>query len=416
MQGQRNNFLAGLLVVFTILGVVAAVVMIGSGLDYVGKDTYRVRFSLGEGVSGLKRGAGVRVGGVPAGNVKSVRFQRNAAGSINGVIVEISIDSDIVLRENAVAELESPLLGTVGTINFPTLGAGAPLGPDDVLEGNIAPPSIFAQAGYGDEQKGQVRNILQRFSEIGDKFSDAGDKAIGVLDDTKIVTGDFETKWPEWRGRVDSVTENLDRTVERGPEIAASVEERIETIRQILEENRQPAKEGIASFQSGTEQFDQMMTTIREEYLAIAEEILDNANAAVADVGRSVSDVRGLIDEELPGVRRTLANLRLGSDQLRDTLVEVRRSPWRLIYRPDLRQLDYELLYSTARHYASSVEELRAATEALRGVVRAADQTRTVDQETVQRLLAGLEDAFTDFRAAQDELMRELMQRSPENQ
>ena len=288
------------------------------------------------------------------------------------------------------------------------------LQPGEELDGRIAPPSLLAQAGYGDEQKAKVQNIIDRFSEIGDKFSNAGDKTNSVLDDTKIITGDFGTKWPEWRGRVDSITENVDVTMARGPEIASSIEDRLNTIQQMLDENRPVVKDGVANFESSTQRFDDVMAKVQDEYMGIANEMLSNADEAVKTIKERVAKAGRLFDEQRPGIRRTLANLRLASDQLRDTLVEVRRAPWRLIYRPDLRELDYELLYASARQYASSVEELRAASEALEAVASSGADPQTLRQASVEELLADVERAFSNFRATQDAFMEQLMARSPD--
>lgn len=416
MHGQKNNLLAGLLVVVSILAIVAAVIMLGGGLEHLGKSDYRVRFTLEEGAGGLKPGAIVRVGGVECGTVKRVVFEKGPAGEITGVIVTVSVESDIPLRADAEPYLETPLLGSLGSINFPVLGDGPTLKAGDILDGRIAPPALLAQAGYGDEEKAKVQNIIDRFSEIGDKFSMAGDKTNTVLDDTRVITSDFGTKWPEWRGRVDSISENFDETMKRGPEIAKGIEGRLDTIRAMLEENRETVKGGIANFESGTERFDGVMAKVQDEYLAIADEMFANANHAVSEINERVTEVGRLLIEQRPGIRRTFANLRLASDQLRDTLVEVRRSPWRLIYRPDLRELDYELLYASARHYASSVEELRATSEALEAATQAAgSDAQGLRRGDVESLLGELERSFEQFRTAQSAFMEQLGARSPQS-
>jgi hypothetical protein len=98
-----------------------------------------------------------------------------------------------------------------------------------------------------------------------------------------------------------------------------------------------------------------------------------------------------MLKEHRPAIRTSMANFRLASDQLRATLQEVRRSPWRLLYRPEMRELEFELLYDSARAYAEAVGNLRGAAESLESVMAARDTRLAADGQTLDQLVQALE-------------------------
>ena len=408
MQGQRNNILAGLLVIAAIIAVVVAIIMLGGGLEYFGKKNYLVRFTLDEGVSGLKSGAAVQVGGVQVGTVKDVHLIREA-NKVGGVMVTISIDRNLQLRKGAEPLLVLPLLGSQGTINFPVLGDGALIASTEIIQGEIAAPSFLKQAGYGDEQRAQVQNMIKRFSEIGDKGAVA-------VEDVKSMAADAKQKWPTWSDRIDSISKNADETVAKGPAIADNVQGRLDQIKQVgetvqgvLDENRENIKDGIANFKSIGAKGDQFMDRLQGQLADSAQAMLDNGSTALADAREAVKKLMNLFDEQKPNIQRTLANLRLGSDQLRDTLVEVRRAPWRLVYRPDMRELNYELLYDSARSYAGAVSDLRATTESIESLLASESSDPALRDATLEQLLIQLKGAHENFNEAEQAFMEQLL-------
>lgn len=409
MHGQRNNLLAGLLVLVAIAATVAAIILLGGGLEYLGKHKYQILFDLDEGVGGLKSGAEVHVGGKPVGVVSDVQFDLDNNNIIDGVLVEISIDNTVPLKKGARPLLLLPLLGTQGVINFPEIGSGQPLTANDIIQGDIAPPGFLANAGYGEEQKAQLQNTIARASSIADNLD-------VVMSDARTVSDDVRQKWPNWSDKVSD-------TLDRAPDIAADMQESFaklkevgQTVQDVIAENRTDVREATERFASVGEKTDAFMDDLRGELSEAALEMLENGRDAFETADTTVADLRQFINEERPNIRRTLANFRLGSDQLRDTLVEVRRAPWRLIYRPDLRELNYELLYDAARSYAGAVSDLRSTTESLQALVDANATQPLVRQESLEELLSNMQSAYTNYQSAEAAFMEQLLKGAQEQQ
>jgi len=165
-------------------------------------------------------------------------------------------------------------------------------------------------------------------------------------------------------------------------------------------------KEGLANFRAVGEKGDQFMTRLNTELADKTAKFLDDAKAAFATARDAVEKIDLLRAEQLPNVRRLMANFRLASDQLAAMMAEVRRSPWRLLYRPDKRELDFELLYDSTRSYAAAVSDLRNASESLNAL---RESNTNPDPSRIDGMITQIEEAFDRYKDAESEFLRQIM-------
>jgi hypothetical protein len=107
-----------------------------------------------------------------------------------------------------------------------------------------------------------------------------------------------------------------------------------------------------------------------------------------------------------------MANFRLASDQLKLTMMEVRRAPWRLLYRPDTKELQYELLYDSARAYATAVSDLRAATESLEAAQAAGGARPATEGATIDELIDQVRRALDAYRLTEEKFVNLLLEKA----
>jgi ABC-type transporter Mla subunit MlaD len=419
-RARRNNILAGLLVLFAVSATVTVVIILGGALEAFGKRDYTVRFPIETGAEGIEVGSRVSVGGVNVGTVKGREFAISG-DTIEGIDVTIAIDKAILLREGTVAFLQLPILGGTGSINFSKLGEGGPLAEDDLIEGRIAPPGILSSAGFGEEQAENLRRIISSARETTDRVNEIT-KRFGetVAPDVETIVGSTRERYPTWLDRIDSITTNADETVARGPAIAEQIENRVtefrqlvEDVRPIINENRETIRTALVNFEDATantrqitEQARTFMDRVNGEMSEKAIAILESGRAGLDEARDAITKADSMLSENRPQLRSSMANFRLASDQLRDTLIEVRRSPWRLLYRPDTRELEYELLYDAARAYAGAVTNLRSAAESLESVAASQDG----NTEEVAALTSEIEQAFERYREAEEFFLQQLIE------
>lgn len=413
-RGSRNNVLAGLLVIGAIGASVGVLSLLGGLYERIGKVTRTVQFDVAEGVTGLKPGSEVRLGGLKVGQVSAVA-PMIADGRVTGMTVKISIDPKIApLREGAVAFLEVALLGSVSNINFSNVGSGEMLSESSVIPGQVAAPGFLAGAGFGDEQKTQLQSILAN--------ADAG-----VLT-FKNTLADFEGRKGKWFDDFDSMTTNgrslMQQANDATPEIIQKVKDAADETKALMADGRKIISENKPDFDTTidnalafTEQLKRMgadgeaiAERLKNTTVKMAEDLLGDARSRVNEAGGTLNSMLAKGDafasEQIPVVRAALAKLRLSGDQLAATLGEVRRSPWRLIYRPDTRDLEFELLYDSARAYAQAVTDLTSATDALKGLSDAGQLK--AGERSVQELLSNLDAAAAKYEATQDEFFRQF--------
>ena len=419
-RAKRNNTLAGLLVIVCLTATVIIITILGGALEAFGKRDYTIRFPIEVGADGVEVGSRVTVGGVDSGTVTAREFAM-ADGTIVGIDVTIAVERDIPLREGTVALLQMPILGGTSSINFSDLGDGAPLARTDLIEGRIAPPGILSSTGFGEEQAEALRRIIATAQETTERINDIT-KRFGdnVVPDVETIVGSTRERYPTWLDRVDSITANTDETMARGPAIAQEIEGRvadfrefIEDVRPVIDENRETIRLALENFNEAsantrdvTARARDFMDRLNGEMSDRAIAILDSGQTTLDDTREAIAKADSIIGEQRPAIRASLANFRLASDQLRDTLIEVRRSPWRLLYRPDTRELEYELLYDAARSYAGAVTNLRGAAESLEAV----SASDAPDSEEVATLVSEVERAFERYRQAEEFFLEQLIE------
>ncbi|MGQ0629225.1 MAG: hypothetical protein ACT4PL_14130 [Phycisphaerales bacterium] len=443
---MRNNIKAGMLVGSTIILATATTLLIANAWTwFMPKNRYVVRFSVREGAMGVKSDSEVRIGGQQVGRVEAVSFKRpdyavdpNAAATKDAdsedrlvsrfVYVTVAVEKRLVIYRDAAVNLELPLLGSVSTINIPDVG-GEKKGPDgkpivlvenEIIDGGLAPPSFLAQAGYGDEQKRQLRDILEKGQSIAQQIEtligDSRGPITTTLTNVATATGNvadtttaLKEKIPDWTAYVETALTNVrgasaeaqERLIE-AKAVVAAVQSAIEDNRARIDSIVMYAEKSMANVEKATEKFNS------ELYKTVKQGIEEGA-AALTEIRTATQKSNAFLDKQLPELELTMANMRLASDQLKLALIEIRRSPGRLLYQPKRREIEEELLYDSVRMYADAVSNLRSASQALENVT-AASGTNPQAQRELPALTARLTEAFKEYEKASKAMLERVME------
>lgn len=430
--GTRNNVIAGVFVISSaVLAIVISVIVSGAEKHLISMRAYTVRFSIEEGAPGLKSGSPVTLGGQEVGRVTSVELVKGAAGpggagtQPTAVDVHVLIRADLTLYEDAWVFLERPLLGNYSTINIANAGTGkvdhfqgasAELEPGETIKGSMAPPAFLAQAGYGPDQARQFKMMVSQASEVVDridrvtaKFEGELDptmaKIRGFADDLQSTSAQFRDKAPMWADRVDQLLAKADEASSKLNASLDHADEAVRGIKDAIESNR-------ASFDRIVANVEQTSDRVNHQTVDLLNDTLEKAGKGSEQFSEAASRFNSLVTQELPNIERMLANLRLASDQIKLTGIEVRRNPWRILYQPKTKELESELFYDAARTYATAVSDLRAASEALKASAGAGPALPDVEKEQAAQLQARLDETFKKYKAAEQELMKQLSEKA----
>ncbi|MEM9064849.1 MAG: MlaD family protein [Planctomycetota bacterium] len=391
---HRTNLLAGL---FLVAGVVLTLLTTGvlTGLSIDSTSSYTVRFDLGTGVAGLKPGSAVTVGGVEAGRVVSVQLaESDTAGDPAGIDVVFEVDRSVTLRTDAQIELARPLLGTLATLNVRDVGSGGPA-ENVMLDGVVALPGFLADAGYGPDEQARIAAIISNF----EAFSERIDGFIASLDtDTDPIIEELGEATEELNGL-------LAQIAERFPAWDADLSAALAGAEAFVTDLRETASKANDVMEEGSLTIGELRARVESVGIRV-NELLSNADGAVADVregwiepGRAALEdsaaaaerARMILDRERVTIRTTLANLRIISEQGKLAAQEVRSEPWRLLQRPETKELREQLIYDSARAFAQAAGDLRDAAVSLDAL--------TQGQPLGRPIPAAIEAEITDLQA-----------------
>ncbi|MCL4222021.1 MAG: MCE family protein [Phycisphaerales bacterium] len=460
---KRNNVMAG---AFLLLGLVLAVVLsfwVSSIKERWGRFTrYVVEFSLRDGTSGLEKGSPVLLGGKNVGRVEAVDWATpEAAPDGRGVPftldVHVKINSRVPLYANAVVQLEKPILGGLAAINIVDPGGQTPkprslVRPEDEtrtveapaemprllaeggrMRGGLA-PSLLAQAGLGPEQMEQIRTIFRQVEKatadiavITTALAIHAEESVGDVDAlikaarqiTESARNDYRDRWsPRVTEILDAgrrVAANAETTsanaVTLSEHAAAGVEEArgvIRSVQQAIDDNRPGVDQIIAHVEETTRHF-------REQTTADIDQLMARAGSAVEEYRGLGSRANLLLNENRPAVNETLTNMRLASLDARLFVAELKAQPWRLLKPPNTKESERQLLYASARAYASAVSDLKSASQALEAVIQLAEAGNAPDLTAgdVAALQRRLRETFDRYRTAEQDLLDAIIQHAP---
>lgn len=443
MSRDRNNIRAGVFVLSGITLIFVGIVVLSDFRSwFTPMQSVDVRFHLADGLKGLKEGAAVKIGGVPAGSVTTIIDENNDDGVVIGQIVRFEIPAKYKIYSNAHLELDVPVLGSGTALNVRSFGGPIEgVTPDNAaleydptgkpIPGNMAPNAMaeaFAKnLGIEDEQRLQMKNIIANIDNLTaaigsdpkplretienlrdvtatakEKLPQLADNAIALTDDIKAITADVRKQWPQWQAKVDSMLAKLDDATKK-------LDTALATANAMLDENRANIKDAIASAKSTLGNTDEITQRVKTETMQKITTALDTANEAIANMRDTTANLKDFVVAQRPVLERTVGNARIVSDQLKLAAIEIRRSPWRLMYTPTEEELETDNLYDAARSFALAASSLNATADSLQALIDRLPSDGNVDESNnVRRMIEQLRQTFEKFSEAEKKFWGEV--------
>ena len=137
-------------------------------------------------------------------------------------------------------------------------------------------------------------------------------------------------------------------------------------------------------------------------------EILTNFRAAMIDFRTVAADAKALLATTRNSIATTVQNLKETSAHLKALAQDVRRSPWRLLARPDVQEVESRNLYDAARAFSQAASDLDAVSDTLQTMIEAKQAGAQVDPEVLQGMQKRLEETFNKYQDAEKALIKEF--------
>jgi ABC-type transporter Mla subunit MlaD len=415
-NNARNRVLAGGFLLVAMAAGLSVLVVLG-GWDTWFQETQIVKIRF-RAAPNLRVGSPMLLAGHPVGRVEGIRLVEVAAatGVKNPMRYQVeiagSLPKQFTIHKNGRVTMSQALVGTSASINIENVGTEGKI--EDYLQGQET--SMFADAadqlGIGEAQRDSIGAIIENVRVLSEEIKK---KTPAVLDDIKQTSKNLVDGSEKIRQILDENRENVKtgiasaRTtlekVEKGADpILANVNDSTAKVKSILEKNEPVINDTIAHTHSVIEKADKSM----DEVIANVKATAVSLKAAVEDFKVIASDTKALVATNRGNMAITLQNFHEMSDHLLALSKEVQRAPWRLFATPDKKEVESLNLYDSARAFAAAAADLDSVADTLQIMMKAKEQGVAVDPKILQGMADRLDDTFKKYKEAEDALLKEF--------
>ena len=151
------------------------------------------------------------------------------------------------------------------------------------------------------------------------------------------------------------------------------------------------------------------LAQLKKDIPAITEQVqetIEKANYALDTAQSTLRNLKGFTDDER--VDRIISNITEVSTNLKLTSQEVRRAPWRLLYKPKEKESEIHALVNSAGAFAAGAERLDYTALRLQRLMATTDDELFTDKDKIESMVSELETSFEQFQKAERKFWEKL--------
>ena len=126
-----------------------------------------------------------------------------------------------------------------------------------------------------------------------------------------------------------------------------------------------------------------------------------NLKDITTNIDHTVQVNRDSISQLIQNITEVSVNLKLASR-------EIRRAPWKLLYKPGKKELKIQGLISSAGAFAAGAEHLDSASMRLQTILAASGDGSQIDREKIDVIVSELQSSFNQYRKVEKKFWDEL--------
>lgn len=313
MTYLKEEIKAGV-IIFTALAILTASVVLLSGKKSNRKyDLYQIELS---NVGGLESGAHVRLGGVKVGKVQNIITPETFNDKIT---VVFGVKKGIALFKGTKASISQ--IGFIGDIYLH-------LSLDNLTEEPHTPGDTLPSVNPF-----QFDQILSKFVTISERVNSLILKTEKLLDDSTV-------------NNIDSILSNLNNTLVKGSdnldtvsrallEITGEVKKVLNDLGSLISENKGGIRSLISNAENAIGRVSEAIAAIEDTALA-SKQLIDSVEGTSFTIDKTSKSMKIAIDKHSHNLDTLFDELITATEQLNETLTELRKKPWRIIYKDDV--------------------------------------------------------------------------------
>jgi ABC-type transporter Mla subunit MlaD len=409
---NRSALRSGLLMLASVALIICVIIGI-KGLSWLNDRTrnYLVAFDLKTNIGGLRIGDEVRVGGFKVGEVKHIMLRKDEDQRHPPyyILIAFTVPEKYSIREDAKIRIDGTLTGT-SWLNFEELGKGTPLTSDHPLIGlpSSTTELIAKVTGLAPEVQAILADVRTKtLPAVNETLADVRTKTVPMVnqtlqkfgqtaDNATALTADIRTSY---KPAMDHYHALADKAI-------AS----LEAIRAFFGDTTVDFRVTMANLHASTDSVKAKLPGILDKLdgaLAKVETAVDGVNKAMTDVQATMASAKDLaagakavVVGNKTKLDNMIASLKTAGDNLKAATAEIRRSPWRLLYKPAPNEMANLNLYDAARQFAEGANDLNDSAGALRDAIKS-NQT---NPEELKKLMEKVDQSFGNFKQMEDKL------------
>lgn len=447
MAKKSDSFRLGISVIVIFALFFAVVIYIGSGWDSERKVPFVAHFPHTLNLPLIQEGAEVMGFGQVIGSVTDlgpvdVTLPGDESGKTT-LCLEIKgvVNKSAGLREDFRIVAEGPVLGGKGHFRVTHCGESAnPVNPAKPVYGGAGGfgAALDMMSAEFDEQNPQSLLAAIKLQLDPEDVSSLMSKLHASMNDLNAMTNSIAVQMdPEGKdaliAKVGGILDNLNLItghlrdqITPGKEemVLAKVQQALDSINSglsdavtLLEENRPRISNTLMSMEhlASTVDGDIAVPIAREldasnpqGLLTQARESFEKLNHSLADINVISGKGRKLMVLNEERFNRLVVNAKEASDHLKSAAKDLRRNPWRLLYRPSPDETKQLAILDAAREFSEAAGRLDDSASQLRALAESRNEEVPADDPELVALRKELLDTFENFRQAEQSLWKQL--------
>jgi phospholipid/cholesterol/gamma-HCH transport system substrate-binding protein len=401
MAKQRNALRAGIFMLVSLALILVIIVAITGASKFTESfNSYPIAFNISDDIGGLRVSDDVRIGGLKVGDVRDISVDQDK----QSVIVTIDIPAKYVVGKDANVSVQRGLTGTAA-INFDSLGTGPAMAPGEFLTGR--PDQLSGLFHMLSTMKPDIKAVVANLKTATEKVNTDLDK-FGVTADSFSATGFAATD------TVQGLRVHLPEIVDRINTLLDTARQMVVAVRDFFGPSSNDFRQTLVNLNHITGSLRDHVPTLLDQIHVLVAKLdgaVDHAAGALTDIQETANNlqsatrtIRSVLTDNHGKLDAIIAGLKSTSDNLKYASVEIRHSPWRLLYQPKPGEVANLNIYDSVRQFAEAASSLDNASTSLRDTLK----DPNADPEQVKKLMAHLDDSFAKFQQVQAKLWNEI--------
>ncbi len=383
MAKQKDALRAGIFMVLSFLAIIVVIVAIkGFARVFMPSQVVKARFKLTDDLGGLNRGDNVRIGGYTVGSVEAIKIVANQKPPYIQVV--LTMPKQYTLRQGAYLSIGGTVTGT-SWLNFRSLGAGKPLPKGTIIE------------GHGGGLVSEVAKLSAIFPDVVAIVHSVRATTVPRINQDLLAVGpavkSINTLAVAATGTIHSVQARIPHLVRRYDAVTGGVTAAMDQATKFLHSGRKGA---VSDINDITAEVKKAMPGI----VAGIQVNLKAMHVALVSAQKTAGDANSLLSANQHRVSRMLQSLNGASANLKAFAIEIRHSPWRLLYRPGKAAQANMELYDAVREFNNAARNLSETSLELRRLLKVGVKT-PAEQKQLTQYMQVIKASFQHFSGVQ---------------